>query len=391
MAALTITRDPLAQVIPLAGVRPGARPNGLAAHEDPEPVDEEQIRNDELDVIAERTTDARPRQRDDGLRVHRAGDFLALQLPEPAWLVRGIWREHSIGWIGGAPKTLKSHIAIELAKAVATGGAFLAQHAVPSRRRVLIAQFESSLPDFQRRLAHTFAGANVPDELYVLSNAEVVLEDDASAARFAAVLDDVQPALTIIDPLASVTLGDENSAQEMGRVVRRLRSWRDTYGCAIAVVHHVQKSREAAASRGGVRLRGSSALHAASECAMWLDRADDTVPRVSVRLELKEAPTSPPFDVELGDDGRLRLVESGQVTDEQLVDAVASKGYATAAVVATFFAKAETGMKRRLDQLVKAGRLVSIAGAGTKPTQYRLGDVERVARTVNTWSAEREA
>lgn len=388
---MTVVRDPLASIIPLAGARAGGpRPNG---HVDPEPVDEDELHNAELDAIAERETEARPSVVDRAtafVRVYGASEFLALQIAPSEWLVRGIWREHSIGWIGGAPKTLKSHAAIELAKAVTTGAAFLAQHAVPARRRVLLAQFESSLPDFQHRLARAFAGVAIPEELYVVSNAELVLEDDASAARFAAVIDDVQPALVIIDPLASCTLGDENSAQEMGRVVRRLRSWRDRYGCAIAVVHHVQKSREAAASRGGVRLRGSSALHAASECAMWLDRADDTVPRVSVRLELKEAPTTPPFDVELGEDGQLRLVESGQVTDEQLVDAVASKGYTTAAVVATFFAKAETGMKRRLDALVKSGRLGSLPGAGTKATTYKLADPERIARTVqNTWSAER--
>lgn len=383
-------------VFPLAGSRSVPRPNGAAAHDDPEPYDEDELRNDELDAIA-LEEDHRHRKRH---VVETFAEFVAREIQPPAWHISNVLRELSISAIVAEPKSLKTTLMATMVVSLASGTTLLDRFSVPRACTVIVDQREHAIAAWQQKLRR-IAGDTAPAGLLVVSSRlELALEDDESAARYEReVLEPYRPPrgqrwALVLDPYASFTDVDENSASETRRVVRRLRDWRDRLGLTILLVHHARKRSALGGKtvRGGVEARGSNAFYAAIEAGIYVDRPDDSVPRATVRVELKEDASPPPFDVELGDDGRLRLVESGQVTDEQLVDAVASKGYATAAVVATFFSKAETGIKRRLDQLVKAGRLVSIAGAGTKPTQYRLTDVDRVARTVqNTWSAEREA
>src|SRR5438046_6048552 len=59
-----------------------------------------------------------------GVRWRTAPEFVAEEIPELRWLCTEILPERAIGYIGGAPKVLKSWIALDLAFAVAAGGAF---------------------------------------------------------------------------------------------------------------------------------------------------------------------------------------------------------------------------------------------------------------------------
>src|SRR3989442_1718146 len=86
-----------------------------------------------------------------GLRWRSVADFLAEEIPEPRWLCAEIVPEGAIGYIGGAPKVLKSWLALDLAFAVAAGGAFCGRFLCPEPRRVLLLQFESSRGAYQRR------------------------------------------------------------------------------------------------------------------------------------------------------------------------------------------------------------------------------------------------
>jgi len=63
--------------------------------------------------------------------------------------------------------------------------------------------------------------------------------------------------LLILDPLASYMTGDENSAQDMQKIVNAMRRATDRFGCSVLVVHHAGKSawsseRGSSAFRGGV-------------------------------------------------------------------------------------------------------------------------------------------
>lgn len=315
-----------------------------------------------------------------GLRAQRADDFLAEAIAEPRWICHEILQEHAVGVIGGGPKVLKSHLAVDLAVSVAAGGLFLGRFLVPAPRRVLLMQFESARAAFQRRVRAAITRYDsAPEELYVVSNEPVLFEDRVSMQRVEITLGQVRPDLFILDPLAAMTTGDENSAQEMGAIVRQLRAWRDQHGCAIALVHHTNKGAAGAGAglRSGMKLRGSSALYAAVEWALWVERPDDAAPRVEVRVEQKEAEPRKPFAVELdGTTLQLRVVAdeiSVQVTDDEILEAiVARKRRATAQDLAADTGLSERAVRDRMTYLVglKRAYLEEGSGRGRKPLVY---------------------
>lgn len=344
MVALTL--DPLGVVVPLRAEHPI----------EPDIVDPE-------DVDAPRAG---------GLGVQRAGAFLAEEIAPPRWICHEILQEHSVGVIGGGPKVLKSHLAVDLAVAVAAGGLFCGRFIVPEPRRVLLMQFESARAAFQRRVrAAVTRYDSAPEELYIVSNEPVLFEDQVSMQRVEVTLDRVRPDLFILDPLAAMTTGDENSAQEMGAIVRQLRAWRDDHGCAIALVHHTNKGAAGAGAglRSGMKLRGSSALYAAVEWALWVERPDDAAPRIEVRVEQKEAEPRKPFAVELdGTTLQLRVVAdeiSVQVTDDDVLDAIVARGRrATAQEIAQDLGLGERAVRDRMTYLVSVKRAYLEAGTG---------------------------
>jgi hypothetical protein len=314
-----------------------------------------------------------------GLGAKSAAAFLAETIADPRWLAVDILPERAIGFIGGAPKVMKSWLALDLAMAVATGSLFCGRFLCPAPRSVLVYQLESARAAYQRRvrtIATRYGGA--PENLYVVSNEPVLFEDPVGIGRMEVTLGELRPDLLIIDPLAAMTTGDENSAQEMGRIVRQLRAWRDAYGCAIAVVHHTNKAAGGAEKmRSGLKLRGSSVFFAATEWALWVERPDDSAPRLEVRVEQKESEPRRPFAVEFLENGAQLVVVadeiSVQVKDDEIVDAiVARKRSATAQELANDLGMSERTVRDRMALLVRGRRAYIEAGSGKgrKPTVY---------------------
>ncbi len=55
------------------------------------------------------------------LRVVQAAKLRPRGLEQPLWLVDGLWGDGAVGVIGGAPKSCKTWLALEIAVAVASG------------------------------------------------------------------------------------------------------------------------------------------------------------------------------------------------------------------------------------------------------------------------------
>lgn len=305
-----------------------------------------------------------------------ATDFMTSNIPPANWLVEGIWQEHALGFISGAPKAYKSFLALDLAFAVATGGDFLGRYSTGGvGRSVMYVQMESSKSAFRdrvRSVASRFAAA--PTNLRLITNEPVLLEDPSWVERIENELDAHRPALLILDPLASLTSGDENSSQEMGALIRLFRAWRDRFGCAVCVVHHTGKGGEkSGAKRSGEKMRGSSALHGALEAALHVDRVDDDTPRINVRVETKEAEPPHPFVCEFRPEGS-ELVVIGDmlsVDDDNIRETLIGLGEATVKdIVASLGEGAKVGQVR--DRL---GRMPGVqikpgTGSGNKPAVY---------------------
>lgn len=287
---------------------------------------------EDIERLAEETPEwKRDASTIDRTRAMSASDFLSLDIPPAKWLITGHLPEQAIGYVVGLPKVFKSFYALDFAFAVANGAAFLGRFesgAPLKERRVLLVQFESSMPSFQGRVRAAAQRHGAAPGLHVLSNVPIVLEDQASRERVERELEAVRPELLILDPLAAMTTGDENSATEMGVVVRTLRAWRDTYGCAILTVHHANKAKQEGNGRAGLKMRGSTALYASSEATISIERPDDDEPRIHVRSEVKDGESPRPYVCEFDPASSTLRVSSDTihhvVTDDAIIAAVAA-------------------------------------------------------------------
>ena len=84
------------------------------------------------------------------LRVVRAAQLQDLPADQPNWLIEPLWGNSAVGLIGGAPKSGKTFLALELA--VASGRPCLGRFPVPCPGPVLVLAAEDSPHQVKRRI-----------------------------------------------------------------------------------------------------------------------------------------------------------------------------------------------------------------------------------------------
>jgi hypothetical protein len=213
----------------------------------------------------------------------------------PACLVEpGLLPPQGILFVGGEPKVGKSLLVANLALALAAGIDRLG-FSIPTRRRVLICQFELPVPQFVSRLAsmRRALGAAADQHLLVDTRASGHLLSTAqglnhfvSAARAAAA------EVLVLDPLYSTHDQDENDTRAMAALCQSLLRLRDTACAALVVVHHVRKS--IGRHEIGTAFRGSSALHAVGDSYLLLTRPAPQLATIELRFQFRYAAAQPP-------------------------------------------------------------------------------------------------
>jgi hypothetical protein len=217
-----------------------------------------------------------------------------LPTPPPSWVEPGLLPAQGICFIGGEPKMGKSLLVANLALALAAGSNRIG-FPVPSRRRVLVCQFELPLLQFVSRLLvmRRSLGPGADQHLLVdtratghLLSAPQGLNHFVVAARTAAA------EVIVLDPLYSTHDQDENDTRAMTALCQALLRLRDATHAALIVVHHVRKSitREEI----GSAFRGSSALHAVGDTYMLLTRPSPQLPTLELRFQFRYSPPQPP-------------------------------------------------------------------------------------------------
>lgn len=217
---------------------------------------------------------------------------------ELPWLVEEIWPEQGVGFLGGRPKSCKSWLALEIALSVASRTPLLGRYAVPRGGPVLVFAAEDSPAMVRARFAGLAVARGVslkdlPIQLVLADRLR--LESDGDQARLRATLEMVGPELLILDPFVRMTGIDENSAQEVSRLLGFLRDLQRSLALAILVVHHVRKS----AGNGGLALRGSGDFWAWSDTNLYLHRKQAGLELV---IEHRSASAPEPIPLELCDD-----------------------------------------------------------------------------------------
>lgn len=260
--------------------------------------------------------------------VFRSQSFAELvALPPKSWLIETVLGPGDLGMIYGPPGSGKSFLVIDAIFAACRGAQWALRFAIPRPLRVAYCAGEGlgGLPQRFVAAAHQhgvddlpnftffacapqlFTPAREPQHAPAETMRQFVHEwqqrttpDTGPDAGTAPALD-----ILIIDTLHSATAGaDENSAQDMGRVLAAGKAAARTLGCAVILVHHSNKA--------GTGERGSSALRGAMDFMLEVKPAAGRF--VMSCEKLKDAPAWPPQTfslVALGDSARVWWDEPG--------------------------------------------------------------------------------
>jgi len=237
--------------------------------------------------------------------------------PEPAdtpWLVRDLWGAGAVGIIGGAAKSCKSWLALDLAVSVASGTACLGRFEVDAPGPALVYLAEDSLAQLRDRVAQLcqHRSLSLSDlDLHAITAPSFRLDLECDQIALDHTLQALQPRLLVLDPLVRLHRLDENSALDVSGLLGFLRELNRRHNLAIVLVHHMAKRSRRDL---GQALRGSSDLHAWTDSACYLLRRNDQRLRLSV--EHRAAPAPDPLMLRLaGGNGQpCRLTPDGPVT-----------------------------------------------------------------------------
>lgn len=213
-----------------------------------------------------------------------AGDqlfsFLADMPPPPPRqeIVQGLLAEGEVMLLTGAPGAGKSAIAAQLAACVSAGRPFAGREV---RQGPIVYIALERAASMRRRLE---AAECDPACSAVLSK-KLNLDLAKDAARLAEELIEVDPLIVFIDTAAHAMPDlDENSAKDMGKIVRGIHVLQEELPtAAIVLVHHLDKTGRSA--------RGSSALQAAVDVELRVERPDaSSAVRIAKVVKSNELP-----------------------------------------------------------------------------------------------------
>ena len=236
-----------------------------------------------------------------------AEHILESDWPEPAWAVEGWWTQGSFGVIGGAPKSFKSTLGLELMVSFSTGCDYLGLYPTPNYMtdaHGLIIQEENALPNLRRQISriavarglghlkeedeHVYRfihqrGTNL--NLSFLNLQGFTLTDVDHIEWLVQWIKDHHVGYVLFDPLYMMLgAADENVGKELRPVLHVLTKLKEETGCAGILVHHTGKASD---RRGGRALLGHTYLHGWYEVAMFPAGTGDWL---RVEHEFREVP-----------------------------------------------------------------------------------------------------
>jgi hypothetical protein len=196
------------------------------------------------------------------------------------WIVKDVLPRAELIVIYGESGSGKSFFALDLAGAIAQGVDWRGKRTAQLKVGYVAAEGAGG---FRNRLKAygTHHGVALSDlNIAVLADAPNFMEK-ADIVDLGRAMGAAGPlGLVIVDTLAQVTPGaNENSGEDMGRVIGHCRTIHKVTGATVVLIHHSGKD----ASRGA---RGWSGLRAAADAEIEITRADDD--RVATVTKLKD-------------------------------------------------------------------------------------------------------
>ncbi len=289
-----------------------------------------------------------------------AAQFLAHRFPVRQDLIaQGVLPRAGLLLFNGPPKVRKSMLCDNLMLQRTRGAPWLGFATDPGI--TLAIQAEHSPESWQRRIAAMTAYDPEPlptGQLFLRTLRGCAINTADGLATLHRLLDETGADLLRIDPLARYMRGRENSNDEdgMGGVVRAIDTILER-GCAVVLVHHQGKPGKDDPRTGGMTLRGGSALYAAADNILTVER--DGPDAVILSFELRDARPLPPMRLTVTPD--LWLTTTGAdpelVAIAKLTEPMRLPYKTLIGAVQQDLSLSESTAKRRLNAAIKAGLL----------------------------------
>ena len=221
-----------------------------------------------MDLEQELNNEEEPQKDEDSPRfIVRNAAFALSSQPPINWVVEHIISEGSVSVFYGEPGSKKTYALISLSVCVALGRPWLGHVSHP--RNVLIVDDESGERRLTLRIGAALRGEFGDEDtpLEYVSLAGLKLDNKKDVEELQNLIEEHKTGLLIIDALADVMEGDENSKQDTQPVFSVLRMMAEETNTAIIVIHHSNKS-------GGYR--GSSAIKGALDLMVKIESENDS-------------------------------------------------------------------------------------------------------------------
>ena len=250
-----------------------------------------------------------PGDRSDGsdrLPIERWSAFRDRVSASVPMLVERVWPEGGMGFIGAAPKSGKTWIAILFALSVATGRPFLGVFDVPRRRPVLYVAMEGTREGLRARIGALARGMGLDpdgDELDSLSFVYKPRGMNLSEPEWAELLIDrarqIDAGLVVVDVLrrAASVAEDGQGAADFAALIRNLADL-EAEGRALVFCHHNKRGEVPKGGRAADRMAGSGALYGALDAGLFI-LSNDGARTMKVEVEARDLRAPRPFEIEL--------------------------------------------------------------------------------------------
>ena len=188
----------------------------------------------------------------------------------------------------GQPRSFKTMAALQMMFSVASGRRWLGHDPTDSGSCLYVSE-EGSRRKVADRLVAMRQAYHPMHAIHIMHREGITL-GAGSWDRVIETLDEMErPKLVVLDTLAALMTGDENSVADIREALRPAQRLITDYGVTVALVHHVNKGGE---GRMGNRMRGSSALWGACDGTLGFVRDEDdhgiALDTGEVRVETKD-------------------------------------------------------------------------------------------------------
>jgi hypothetical protein len=210
--------------------------------------------------------------------VYGAGEFSAGQ--PTAWIVRHVLPRAELAVIYGESGSGKSFLTLDLCAAITRGLAWREKRTTKGRVVYVCAEGAGGFKSRLKAYAQSH-GINFAELPAVVPDAPNLLDVTDAAALYGAIIKWGKPDVIVIDTLSATTPGgNENSGEDMGRVLSHCKLLHRKTGALVVLIHHSGKD----ATKGA---RGWSGLRAAADAEIEVTRNGDF--RAATVTKLKDA------------------------------------------------------------------------------------------------------